>query len=301
MRFGYWTNAGSDWTTILEGCEAAAAAGWDGVWLADHFMPYSGEPTGPMNECWAMLAGLAATVPDVRVGAMVSGNTYRHPAVLLKQAVTTDRIAGGRVVLGLGAGWQRNEHVAYGLHFGTVKERLDRFEEACELIVRLRDETGPVDFDGRYYQLSGAPLSPRPVGRLPLMVGGGGEKRTLRTAARFADEWNVWGDAKMLRHKQEVLDAHCADVGRDPAAIQRSAATMLVIADEGPYLDRARRTDLGRPAMVGTPAQLRRTVADFEAAGVDELVIAVDFLDPPFESSPEMLERFQAEVAGEFR
>ncbi len=300
MRFGYWTNAGSDWTTVVERCRHAAATGWDGLWFADHFMPFAGDPSGTMNECWAVLAGLAASIPDVRVGAMVSGNTYRHPAVLLKQAVTTDHISGGRVVLGLGAGWQENEHVAYGLHYGTVKERLDRFEEACELIVRLRDSDGPVDFDGAYYQLAEAPLSPRPVGRLPLMIGGGGEKRTLRVAARFADEWNVWGDVEVLRHKQSVLDAHCAEVGRDPGAIQRSAATMLILADEGEHLDRARNADLGRAAMVGTPAELRTLVAGFVDAGVDELVIA-DFLAPPFAPSGEMFERFQAEVAAEFR
>lgn len=300
MRFAYWTDNSSDWPTIVDRCRAAAESDWDAIWFADHFMPFMGERSGPVNECWAVLAGLAATVPDVRLGALVSGNTYRHPAVLLKQAVTTDHISGGRVVLGLGAGWQENEHVAYGMHYGTVKERLDRLEEACELIVRLRDEPGGVDFDGSYYQLADAPLSPKPVGRLPIMVGGGGEKRTLRIAARFADEWNVWGEPDRLRQKQAVLDAHCADVGRDPALIERSAATLLIMDDEGPYLDRARSTDLGLPAIIGTPDQVKATIADYVAAGIDELAIA-DWGRTPFDLPADMFARFQAEVAPEFR
>ena len=141
---------------------AAEASGWDGLWLPDHFMPpeggYGHEPSGidpellPTHECWTLLAGLAAAVPRVRLGAMVTGNTYRHPAVLAKQAATVDHISGGRLVLGLGAGWQENEHRRYGIAFGTVRGRADMLEEACAVITSLfADER--TDFDGAHYRL----------------------------------------------------------------------------------------------------------------------------------------------------
>lgn len=300
MRFGFWTYNRRDWADTADRCHQAVAAGWDGLWYADHFMPLSGDPSDPVPECWTVLSALAATTQGVRVGSLVSGNTYRNPALLLKQASTVDQIAGGRVVLGVGAGWQQNEHEAYGFHYGTVRERLDRFEEACELMVRLRDEPDGVSFEGRYYQLADAPLSPRPPGPLPLMIGGGGERRTLRIAARFADEWNVWGAPDVLRHKQSVLDAHCADVGRDPSQIRRSAAAVLVLGDEGPYLDSARQADFRLPALVGTPAEVAEMVSDYVAAGVDELILA-DFNPIGFDVPTEVYDRFQAEVAAQFR
>jgi alkanesulfonate monooxygenase SsuD/methylene tetrahydromethanopterin reductase-like flavin-dependent oxidoreductase (luciferase family) len=151
--------------------------------------------------------------------------------VLAKQAVTIDHISGGRLVLGLGAGWQENEHVAYGIEYATVKGRLDMLEEACEVITSLVKQPRTT-FTGEHYQLTDAPLSPKPVGRMPLLIGGGGEQRTLRITARFADEWNVWGTAETLRQKNAVLDQRCEEVGRDPGEIQRSAVALLFISED---------------------------------------------------------------------
>ena len=158
---------------------------------------------------WSTLAGLAATVPRLRIGSMVSCNTYRHPAVLAKIAATVDNISGGRLVLGLGAGWQENEHAAYGLDLHTLGERMQRMEEACQVIKTLFTNRRS-NYAGRYYQLAHAPLEPKPVQNpLPLLIGGGGEKVTLRVTAQYADEWHVWGDVATFEHKTAVLDQHC--------------------------------------------------------------------------------------------
>src|SRR3954468_3575877 len=134
MEFGFWPSSAQSWSEICALAAHAESTGWDSVWFADHFMPFMGDIEGPMQECFWVLAGLAMAVPRVRLGSLVAGNTYRHPAVLAKQAVTIDQLSGGRLVLGLGAGWQENEHQAYGIELGSVKERLDRFEEACQVV-----------------------------------------------------------------------------------------------------------------------------------------------------------------------
>ena len=304
MRFSFWADTGKPWDKVVEACSHAEATGWDGVWVADHFMPNVDgyDPTAdpsdtelaPMLEAWTMLGGLAATVPRVRLGTMVTGNTYRHPAVLANMAATVDHISGGRVVLGIGAGWQENEHHRYGLELGSVAERSDRFEEACEVLRALcRDER--VDFDGRYYQLTAAPMAPKPVQKpLPLLVGGGGERRTLRTAARFADEWNVWGSPDDLRHKIRVLERHCADVGRDPADIEKSAAALMIMTDTEELAEQFRAGLAHRGGLVGTVEQLREIVADYVAAGVDEVIVPEFTMTP--ENRNETLDRFRAEV-----
>jgi F420-dependent oxidoreductase-like protein len=242
-------------------------------------MPFMGDVGEPIHECWSTLAGLAAAVPRVRIGSIVTGNTYRHPAVLAKQVATVDHISGGRVVLGLGAGWQENEHLAYGIDYSTVKGRLDRLDEACAVLTSLlrNDRT---TFSGEHYALVDAPLEPKPVqSRLPLLIGGGGEKRTLKIAARWADEWNVWGDPALLAHKGAILAEHCEQIGRDPAEIKHSACAMLILSDDTAWLDRQRARDFGRPAIVGTPAEVVDIVAAYTAAGVDELLLP-DFTMP---------------------
>jgi len=299
MRFSFWTGNAQPWDDILAGCRHAAETGWDGVWFADHFMPFSSDESGPIHEAWTLLAGIAATVPDVRIGPLVTGNTYRNPGVLAKMATTVDHISGGRVVLGLGAGWQENEHRAYGIEFSTVKGRLDRLEEACQMILALRG--GEVsNFTGEHYRLVDAPLSPKPVGPLPLLIGGGGEKRTLRITAQYADEWNIWGTPDLMRQKMKVLDAHCAEVGRGPAEIERSAVALMFISHDIEWVASMRERDLGRPTIVGTPAEVRDIVADYVEAGVDELIVP-DFTFGPMDRKLASMDLFIGEVAPHFR
>ena len=190
-------------------------------WNFDHFYPIRGNSRGPCLEGWSMLAALAQATRRLRLGTLVTGIHYRHPAVLANMAATIDIISGGRLELGLGAGWNEQESGAYGIELGTPGERSDRFEEACEVILGLlSSET--TTFSGKYYQLNEARCEPKPVQQPhpPLCVGGSGERRTLRTAARFAQHWNsVRPDPAEITRKLEVLHQHCAEVGRDPSEI----------------------------------------------------------------------------------
>ena len=208
MRFSFWTGNGQSWDDTLEGCRHAEATGWDGIWYADHFMPNEENIDQPIHEAWSVLAAIAVSVPRVRIGPLVAGNTYRSPALTAKIATTIDHISGGRVVLGIGAGWQENEHEKYGFEFSTLKGRLDRLDEAVEIITSLLANER-TEYQGTHYALTDAPLDPKPVqSKLPLLIGGGGRKRTLRTAAKFADEWNYWGMPSDIEEICGLIDAH---------------------------------------------------------------------------------------------
>ena len=311
MRFGFWLDTSNTFSHMQHVSQVAEAAGWDGIWAPDHFMPPpegypmktsypDGQPElADVNESWVLLAALAATVPRVRLGHLVAGNTYRHPTVTAKMAATIDGISGGRFVLGLGAAWQENEHRRYGIGYGTAGERADRFEEACEIITSMFANKR-TDFAGRHYQLDGAPLAPKPVGRLPLMIGGAGERRTIPTTARFADEWNTWGGPERLIQKMAVLDRACESIGRDPATIERSAA-LLVDVRERPAGAGERAAELAKPHphVIGTTGQISEVLAQYDAAGVHEVIIP-DF-NMTAEETPDLLQLIATEIIPTFR
>ena len=297
MRFSFWPAPSQAFDEVLTLCDHAEQTGWDGIWYADHFMPNAEDTSQPWPEAWITLAALGARIPRLRLGTLVSGNTYRHPAVLAKMAATLDHITGGRVVLGIGSGWQENEHIQYGIPFYTVVERLKRLDEACQVIKSLYSETRS-NFEGAYYQLRDASLEPKPVQNpLPLLIGGGGEKMTLKITAKYADEWNVWGTVETLRQKMAVLDQHCKGVGRDPKAIQRSAVALLFMSDDEAFLTKMRDAELPQAAIIGTPAEVRDIVAEYEAAGVDELIVP-DFTLGPREQKLATMDTFISQVAG---
>jgi F420-dependent oxidoreductase-like protein len=304
MRFSIWPSAAQPWDGIIELAGHCEQTGWDGVYIADHFMPNSEgtEPLdGDMLECWSVLAALAALVPRVQLGSLVSSVTYRHPAVLANIAAATDQISGGRLALGVGAGWQLNEHAAYGIELGTVRERLDRFEEAVQILRSLLGERR-TSFDGRYFQLQDAPNQPGPArGALPLLVGGAGEQRTMRIAARYADQWNCWATPELLRHKVAVLRAHCAEVGRDPADIHVSTQAVLFLSTDRQWLDERRQQSGGRHAVIiGTPAEVTDIVGQFADAGADEVIVP-DFSLGSGARKKETCDLFIEEVAAAFR
>ncbi len=299
MRFSLWPMGAQSWDELLGTYEHAEATGWDGIWYADHFMPNQPDTSPPVAEVWPTVSAVAARVPRVRVGTLVCGNTYRQPALVAKMAAQVDIISGGRFVLGMGAGWQENEHRAYGIPFYTPGERLGRLEESCQIIRGLlRNER--TTFKGRYYDIEDAPLSPKPVQRpLPLLVGGGGEKRTLRIAARYADEWNTWGTPETIKHKISVLDEHCRRERRDPTEIRRSAQAIFFL-DGDPARIEAARNARRFPVIAGTADELKQIVSEYQEAGLDELVVPTLGLGRSDELK-RTIERFISEVAPSFR
>jgi len=206
----------------------ADASGFDTVLVMDHFyqLPMLGQPDDYMLECYTLLAGLAAHTETVRLGALVTGNTYRNPAVLAKTVTTLDVVSGGRAQLGIGAGWFELEHQAYGIEFGTFADRFEKLEEALQIILPMLRGERP-SLDGKHYRVVEAINEPPPVGRIPVMIGGGGERKTLRMVAQYADESNLIADRADIPRKLEALAEHCQRLGRDRAEItvswQRSA------------------------------------------------------------------------------
>jgi alkanesulfonate monooxygenase SsuD/methylene tetrahydromethanopterin reductase-like flavin-dependent oxidoreductase (luciferase family) len=243
----------------------------------------------------------------------VLGNTYRHPAVVAKMAAQVDIISGGRLILGVGSGWQENEHDAYGIPFFTMRERLERLDEACHVMRSLFTERRST-YKGRFYQLNDAPLEPKAVQKPypELMIGGGGEKVTLRIVARHADRWNIWGGPKTAARKGAILDEHCAAVGRDPKAVTRSANMALMITDKKSDVDTlvefvgqrmgVHVADPRDTCLAGTPEQIREQLHQLRAAGVDLLFIP-SMMRPPqgFPPLRQDLDRFMAEIAPAFR
>ena len=311
MQFGLFTSMGNQtWDGVLALWCHLEATGWDVACVTDHFMPNNPQREGATLESWSSLSALAALIPRVRLGTIVLGNTYRHPAVVAKMAAQVDIISGGRLIVGMGSGWQENEHEAYGLPFGTMRERLEKLDEACQVMRSLWTERRST-FKGRYYQLSDAPLEPKPVQKPypELMIGGGGEKVTLRIVARHADRWNIWGGPKTAARKGKILDQHCADVGRDPKTVKRAANMALMITDKASDVDALAEFIAARmgvhvadprdTCLAGTPDQIREQLHELKAAGVD-MVFIPSMLRPLPELRPD-LDRFIAEIAPAFR
>ena len=311
MRFGLFTSMGNQtWGGVRELWHHLETTGWDAACVTDHFMPNNPKREGSTLESWSSLSALAALVPRMRVGTIVLGNTFRHPAVVAKMAAQVDIISGGRLILGIGSGWQENEHEAYGIPLYSMRERLERLDEACHVMRSLWTGSRST-FKGRYYQLSDAPLDPKPV-QTPhpeLMIGGGGEKITLRIVAKHADRWNIWGGPKTAARKGAILDDHCAAVGRDPKTVKRSANMALMFTDKTSDIDTLAQfigTRMGKhvadprdTCLAGTPDQIREQLHELQAAGVD-MVFVPSMLRPLPELRPD-LDRFIAEIAPEFR
>ena len=244
MRFAFKTSPqNTTWGDMLAVWkEADGIELFESGWTFDHFYPIFSDSRGPCLEGWVTLTALAQATRRLRLGTLVTGIHYRHPAVLANMAATLDIVSAGRLELGIGAGWNEEESGGYGIELGGPAERSDRFEEACQVIVSLLTQQS-TDFAGRYYQLTGARCEPKPVQQPhpPLVIGGSGERRTLRTAARFAQHWNfVGGPPEEFARKRDVLYAHCHDIGRDPKQITLSSHIRLGPRGEaGPAVDTA--------------------------------------------------------------
>ena len=266
MRFGaaFWIQR-TDWPALRDACLLAEASGFDSIWLDDHLLSDEGDWTSPKLEGWTALAGLATITTRATLGHLVAANTFRNPGLVAKQATTIDHLSGGRFVLGLGGGWFEREHDAFGIDFGTgFGERLDRLDEAVGLIRRLLDgET--VSHEGRFYRMHDAVCSPRPVqARLPILIGGSGRTKTLRTVARYADMWNGYGDPDRIAEVSGWLRERCAEVGRPFEAIRRSVAMDVVVRDTAA----AAHAAYARVA-AGQGIPVKRTGSDSTDRGLD--------------------------------
>jgi F420-dependent oxidoreductase-like protein len=214
--------------------QVADQSGFDHLWNFDHFAAIMTDPEVDVYEGWTLLGAMAEATSRVRIGCMVTGNTYRHPAVLAKMAVTVDHLSGGRLELGIGAAWAEIEHEMLGIEFGTAGRRVEWLDESCH-VMKLLFTQERTTFEGARYQLKDALANPKPVQRPhpPFWIGGRGERKTLRVIAKHADVWNApGGEPDEVARLSGILDAHCADVGRDPAEIRRSVQVRYAGDDE---------------------------------------------------------------------
>ena len=292
MKFSVWPNNQRSWSDTLATARRVEQLGFDGFWFADHLMPNraDGSPDpGDALECWTVLAAVGALVPRVRLVSMVSPVTIHHPVVLAKRAATVDQVSGGRAVLGLGAGWQVNEHAAYGFELPEPGPRVARFEEAIRVVHSLL-HASPSHFEGEHYRLADAPFSPAPVGPLPLLVGTGGP-RMLRITARWAQEWNTWGDPAEVRRRTDLFLAACEAVDRDPGTMRRSAQAIVVLdGDESSPGYAAGRS------IVGNAEQIAATLREYVAMGVDEFAFPDWNFGRTQSERDEVVERLATEV-----
>ncbi len=300
-----WPQA-TDWPALRDAAVATDRSGWDSLWTWDHLFAIQGPWEQSNFEAWTTLAAWAALTRDATVGLLVSANTFRNPGLTAKLATTLDHISGGRAVLGIGGAWFEREHGAHGIDFGRgVGERLDRLDEAVSVIRRLLDGTR-VNHHGPHYSFHDALHAPRPVQpHLPIVVGGSGPRKTLRTVARYGDAWHTHGSLAEVTGHDAILRRHCADVGRDETTIERMIGVWTIIRDDAEdahavaeLTDRHHGLDPANrvlPALCGSPAAIADALRSYVEAGFRHIIVDVR---PPFdhqtiERMPEVRELLQ--------
>ena len=275
MKFSVWPNPERPTSEILDLARLADAEGWYGMWFADHYMPNTGSEAiqqGDVHECWGVLPAIAAVTERIRLGPLVSPTSVHHPAVLANRAATIDHVSNGRMVLGIGAGWQINEHEAYGIELQEPGPRVTRFDEAIQIIRSLLSEER-TDFHGQFYDVTDAPADPKPVqSPLPILVGTG-SPRMLRITARHADEWNTWGGPEMAGGALEKLLTACEEVGRDPATMWKSAQALVFVSDNAEFAANITGSDIGPRSIVGSTDELVDQLGRYAELGFDEFIV----------------------------
>lgn len=303
MKFSVWPNSSRPWDEVRSLVTRLESQGWDGIWYADHYMPNSEDGAtvgGDFHECFTMLTALAAITSKVRLGSLVAPTTVHHPAVLANRAASIDRVSAGRFVLGLGAGWQVNEHRAYGIELFDAKDRVDRFEEAIEIIVKLLSNER-VTFAGKHFSITNAPCEPKPVQTpLPILVGTGGP-RMLKLTARWASEWNTWGSPESAGAVLKNLERACESVGRDPATMHKTVQALVFLVDDEKKGDEIRAAMPADRTVVGTVTQLQDVVSRYREAGFDEVCVPDFTVGATAKERSETLARYFDEVAAPFR
>lgn len=274
--------------TMTRVAQEAEALGFRSLWLYDHFHTVPTPSQEATFECWISTAALARDTQRARIGQMVTCNGYRNPALLAKMASTVDVLSHGRLEMGIGAGWYEHEYRAYGYPYPDTGERLRRLHEAIQIILAMWTQE-EATFEGTYYQVKGAINQPKGVQQphIPLLIGGEGEKVTLRLVAQYANACNIGGDIPTIRHKFAVLKHHCEDLGRDYNSIRRTtliddcaiAETEEAALAKLTPAQRSNLEDLRQTQLIGTPAMIRQRLAEYEEAGVQELIVR--FVDAP--------------------
>jgi F420-dependent oxidoreductase-like protein len=289
----------TDWSSLQRVGQRADELGYDSLWTWDHLYPIQGDWRGPIFEGYLTLAGWAAVTSRTTLGLMVGANTFRNPALTAKMVTTLDHMSAGRAILGIGGAWFGREHEAFGLEFGSgFGDRLDWLDEAVEVMhAMLRGE--PATARGPHYRVKEVRNDPPPIqARLPILIGGDGERKTLRTVAKYADAWNTGGDVDFVRHKDEVLRRWCQEVGRDESEIERTLGLGLVIIRDDPAA--ARQVDAGfrqqhpgydESPRIGTAEQIAESLVPYVNLGFRHI-----FFDAPAPFDAETIERFVGEV-----
>jgi alkanesulfonate monooxygenase SsuD/methylene tetrahydromethanopterin reductase-like flavin-dependent oxidoreductase (luciferase family) len=285
LGINLWSQA-SDWPTYLAAGRRADELGYDTLWTWDHIYAIFGDPHQPIFEGYTALAALAQATERIRLGLFVGANTFRNPGLAAKAITTIDHISNGRAIAGIGGAWFELEHRAFGIDFGSgFGQRLDWLAEAAPAMRAMFDGTPVTSRPGGRYSFDDVRLDPRPVqGHLPIMIGGGGEKKTLRIVAQWADMWNVFGTPETVAAKDAILSAHCADVGRDPSEIERTLGCKVTIRSTEAEAERVRRSllDHNRTPMsrvegdvsfwTGTPEQIADTMLSYIRVGFEHFI-----------------------------
>lgn len=312
MRFGIFVPQGwrfdlvgippeQHWATMKGLALAAEAGPWESLWVYDHFHTTPVASEEATHEAWTLMAAFAAVTDRIRLGQMCTCVAYRNPAYLAKVAATVDHISGGRLEMGIGAGWYEHEWRAYGYGFPEVPVRMRMFKEACEILHRMFTEDKPT-FGGEFYQIDQPINEPKGIQKPhpPIWIGGGGEKVTLKLVARWGDATNVGGDVETLKHKFEVLKGHCENVGRDYEEITRSTSINVYLLEEGVDPEEATKEARGSKSydeyskeyMVGTPEEIMARLNPMVEAGVNYFIAYL----PRVAYDPAPVERFAKEV-----
>lgn len=283
---------GDDTSQIIDSLKKLATTaennGFDSFWVMDHFhqIPMIGKVEEPMLESWTTLSVVAGLTTKIKLGTLVTGIMYRYPAILAKVAATLDVLSKGRLFMGIGAAWNEEESNAYGIHFPAASERMSRLEEAIQIIRKMWTEEPSASFNGIYYQIRNAYCNPKPIQKPspPILVGGSGERKTLKIVAKYADACNLFGSAETVKRKLNILKEHCKSVGRDYNSILKTKLGIIVVEDEKQTSEKKiEHIFKGMPeeqirefAIHGTPEDVLRQIESFEQVGIQYLIVDLD-------------------------
>ncbi len=298
MRFSVWPKPDRPVDEILDLAKMADDLDWFGFWFADHYMTDTGSTDlapGDLHEAWSILPAVATATTKVRLGPLVSPTSVHHPALLANRSTTIDHLSGGRFVLGMGAGWQINEHHAYGIELEAPGHRVSRFEESIQIVRSLLDNERTT-FDGDFYSFTDAPMDPKPVQeQLPIVVGTGGA-RMCRITARHAQEWNTWGGPEMAADARTTFTGACEAVDVDPASLHTSVQALFFLIDDEAKATKIRDGEMGPRSIAGSTDYIVEQIGRYAEDGFDEVIIPDFTLGAEREQRRDAYQRFTEEV-----